>query len=139
VPHSKIIILTAFENDEYVVGTLSSGVYAYLLKNTSDETVVQTVRRVYQGERLLTPSLMDKVLRQFETLAKSHAHREHDLGDDELAVLALIAEGASIQEIGAKVYCSERTVKRRIEGIVTKLGVRNRSQAVAHAIKSGLI
>lgn len=138
-PHVKIIILTAYDNEEYILGAFKAGVYAYLLKNSSDETVVETIRLVQQGKRLLSPSLMDQVLRQLHTLAQAHANLEHALSQDELDVLARIASGATNEDIARETHWSERTVKRKIEEIVTKLGARNRTQAVAIAIREGLI
>jgi len=138
-PQVKIIILTAYDNDEYVLGAFRAGAYAYLLKNSSDETVVETIRLVQQGRRLLSPSLMDQVLRQLHLLAQAHASREHKLSQDEVHVLARIANGATNGEIASEIHWSERTVKRKIEEITAKLGARNRAQAVAIAIKEGLI
>jgi two-component system response regulator DevR len=138
-PEAKIIILTAFDSDEYVLGALRAGACAYLLKSTSDETVVEAIRLVHQGKRLLSPSLVDKVLRQFQTFATTHARHQSGLSEQELRVLELIAQGATNKEISEEMYWSERTVKRRIEEITAKLEARNRAQAVAAAIKRGLI
>lgn len=138
-PQVKIIILTAYDNEEYILGAFRAGVYAYLLKNSSDETVVETIRLVHQGKRLLSPSLMDQVLRQLHILAQAHTNREHELSQDERLVLARIANGATSEEIAREIHWSERTVKRKIEEIVAKLGARNRTQAVAIAIREGLI
>jgi DNA-binding NarL/FixJ family response regulator len=138
-PQVKIIILTAYDNDEYVLGAFRAGAYAYLLKNSSDETVVETIRLVQQGRRLLSPSLMDQVLRQLHILAQAQASGEHKLSQDEVHVLAQIANGATNEEIAREIHWSERTVKRKIEEIAIKLGARNRAQAVAIAIKEGLI
>jgi two-component system, NarL family, response regulator DevR len=139
VPEAKIIILSAFDNKEYVLETLRAGAYAYLLKNTSDETVVEAIRAVHQGKHLLAPSLMDTVLKHFEILSQVATSHEVGLTDQEIHVLKLLADGASSREIGEKLYWSERTVKRRVEEIIEKLGARNRAEAVAHAIKKGII
>jgi DNA-binding NarL/FixJ family response regulator len=138
-PQVKIIILTAYDNEEYILGAFRAGAYAYLLKNSSDETVVETIRLVQQGRRLLSPSLMDQVLRQLHILAQAHASREHKLSQDEVHVLARIANGATNEEIAREIHWSERTVGRKIEEITVKLGARNRAQAVAIAIREGLI
>jgi len=138
-PGAKIIILTAFDDDEYVVDALRAGVHGYLLKNTSDETVVDTIRQVHQGVRLLSPTLMDTVLKQFETLAQTHARQQSGLSEEELEMLGLIAQGATTKEIGAHMHWSERTVKRRVEEVIARLDAKNRAEAVAQAIKSGLI
>lgn len=138
-PEAKIIILTAFDDDEHVSDALRAGVHAYLLKNTSDETVVDAIRQVHQGVRLLSPTLMDTVLGQFETLAQTHARQQSGLSEEELAMLGLIAQGATTKEIGAHMHWSERTVKRKVEEVINRLGAKNRAEAVAQAIKSGWI
>jgi DNA-binding NarL/FixJ family response regulator len=138
-PEAKIIILTAFENDEYVLGALRAGAHAYLLKSSSDETVVETIQLVHQGKRLLSPALMDKVLQQFEALAKAHARQESGLSETDLRALELIAQGATNAEIAEEMYWSERTVRRIIGEIMAKLDAKNRAEAVAQAFKRGLI
>jgi len=138
-PQIKIIILTAYNNEEYVLGAFRAGAYAYLLKNSLNETVVETIRLVHQGRRMLSPSLMDQVLRQLHTLAQAQASHERQLSPDDIRVLALIANGATNEEIAREVHWSESTVKRRIEEIMATLGARNRAQAVSIATKEGLI
>ena len=138
-PQAKIIILTAYDNEEYILGAFRAGAYAYLLKNSLDETVVETIRLVQQGRHLLSPSLMDQVLRQFHVLAQAHVSREHELSQDDVQVLGLMANGATTEEIANEIHWSESTVKRKVEEIAAKLGARNRTQAVAIALKEGLI
>jgi DNA-binding NarL/FixJ family response regulator len=138
-PAARIIILTAFDNDEYLVGALSTGAYAYLLKNSSNETIVETIRLVHQGKRLLSPALIDPVLRQLQALTKAHVSHEAHLSEEELKAMRLVANGATNEEIAKEMYWSERTAKRKTEEIIAKLGARNRAQAVAEAIKKGLI
>lgn len=138
-PDAKIIILTAFDNDEYLVGALRAGAYAYLLKNSSNKMVVETIRLVHEGKHLISPSLIDPMLRQFQTLAKAHTRRESQLSDEELQAIRLIANGATNEEIARDMFWSERTLQRKVEEIIAKLGARNRSQAVAEAIRKGLI
>lgn len=138
-PKAKIIVLTAYDRDEYAFGALRAGAYAYLLKSTSDETLVESIRLVHQGKHLLSPALMDTVLQQFQILAEAHARCESGLSEQELRALELIAQGASNREISKEMYWSERTAKRKAQGIMDKLGARNRAQAVAEAIKRGLI
>jgi DNA-binding NarL/FixJ family response regulator len=138
-PEAKLIFLTAYEDEEYLLRAFRAGAYAYLLKNTSDETVVETIRMVHQGRRLLSPSLVDPLLRQFQVLARSSPKNEITLSEKELTVLKLVAQGATNEEIAKEVYWGERTVKRIVEEIVGKMGARNRTQAVAEAVKRGLI
>lgn len=138
-PTIRIIALTAFENEDYVIRAMQAGAYAYLLKNTSDETVVEAIRLAHQGKRTLSPALMDGVLRQFHLLAQAQAHADSSLSDKEIQVLRLIAQGATNEEIAQQIHWSERTVKREIEDVMTKLGARNRAQAAAEAIRRGII
>lgn len=138
-PNSKVIILTAYDNDDYIQGALRAGAYAYVLKKSPGETIVETIRQVYQGKRLLSPELMDRVLQQFQDLAQIKAKYESGLVEDEVKVLALMAQGATIEEIAKAMFWGERTVRRKIDEIIVKLGVKNRTQAVAEAIKKGLI
>jgi two-component system, NarL family, response regulator DevR len=136
-PDAKIIMLTAFDNDEYLLGALTAGAYAYLLKNSANETIIETIRLVHQGKRLLSPAQVDPVLRQFQVLAR--AHLRNNLSDEELNLMRLIAGGATGEKIAKEMSCSERTAKRRVEEVIVKLGARNRAQAVSEAIKRGLI
>jgi two-component system, NarL family, response regulator DevR len=138
-PDAKVIILSAFDHDQHVYGALRAGAYAYLLKSTSDETLIETIRQVMQGKRLLSPELMDGVLRHFHTLANVHAQQQANLSREEIQALELVAEGLTNEEIAGKMFWSERTVNRKLEEIMQKLDVRNRVQAVAEAIKRGLI
>ncbi len=79
------------------------------------------------------------MLRQFHVLAQSHANREHELSQEDVRVLGLMANGATTEEIAKETHWSESTVKRKVEEISAKLGARNRTQAVAIALKEGLI
>jgi DNA-binding NarL/FixJ family response regulator len=138
-PMAKIMILTAHDNEEYVLRALRHGVHAYLLKSASDDTLVDSIRQVYTGAHLLSPTLVGAVILEFQTLAKCHARHEVDVSEQELEVLVLLAEGATNAEISEKTYLSERTVKRKVQEILDKLGARNRTQAVVEAINKGLI
>ena len=138
-PQAKIIILTAYEDDEYLVGALQAGAHGYLLKSTSHETLTEAIRKAHAGRRVLSPSLVDGVLRQFEELAKESLVSQSGLSESELEILRLLAEGAGNKEMAEKLYWSEATVKRKIGDILAKLGVSNRAHAVAEAVKRGLI
>lgn len=139
VPDAKTIFLSAFDNKEFVFEAFRAGAYAYLLKNISDETVVETVRAVHQGKHMLQPDLVDGVLEQFEALSQLAIRYESGLTDQDLDVLKLIAEGTTSREIGNALHWSERTVKRKVEEIIEKLGAKNRAEAVAQAMKKGII
>ncbi len=138
-PQAKVIALTAYEDEQYIFSALRAGAYAYLLKSTSDEILVNTIRGVNKGERLLSPALMDRVLQRFQVLAQDHVRQKSGLSGEELKVLGLIAQGATNEEIAKQMYWSERTAKRKVEEIISRLNAKNRVQAVAEAIRKGLI
>lgn len=138
-PQAKIIILTAYEDDEYLIGALQAGAHGYLLKSTSHEILTEAIRNAHAGRRVLSPSLVDGVLRQFESLAKESLVSQSGLSESELEILRLLAEGATNKKMAERLYWSEVTVKRKIGDILSKLGVSNRAHAVAEAVRRGLI
>jgi DNA-binding NarL/FixJ family response regulator len=138
-PAARIIILTTYEDDEYLVRAMGNGVHGYLLKSVSDECVAEAIRTVQRGERLVTPVLMNKALNQLARLSQTQARVEVGLADGELPILRLLAQGATNKEIARQLFVSERTVKRRVQDILRKLGVSHRTQAVSEATKRGLI
>lgn len=138
-PEIKVIILSTYDEDEFLFGALRAGAEGYLLKSASPEVLASAIRQVGSGERLLSPTLVSKVMREFQDLAKDKARAESGLTDQELEVLRMIAAGATNKEIAEKVFWSEVTVKRKVQDILEKMGVANRAQAVAEAAKRGLL
>ncbi len=138
-PQVKIIILTTYDDDRYLNEALQAGAHGYLLKDTSRKFLVDSIRQVYNGQRLLSPDLVDQVLHNYEAMAKKVAHYEYGLTDNELLVLREISEGSSIKDIAQKIHLSEATIKKRMQDILDKMGVAHRTQAVAEAIRKGLI
>jgi DNA-binding NarL/FixJ family response regulator len=138
-PSARIIILTTYDDDEYLAKAIGGGAHAYLLKSASDETVAEAIRAVYRGERLVTPSLMGKVLGQLEALSKANLRAESRLSDAELQILKLMEKGATNRDIARQLFLSERTVKRRVQDVLKKLSVPTRAQAVIEASKRGLL
>lgn len=135
----KVIILTTYEQDEYVTGALGAGVDGYLLKTASSEELVDAIRCVNAGKRLLANDLVDEVMKQFESVFREKDRLKAGLTLEELEMLQLVASGATNKEIGEKMCWSEITVKRRLQDIAHKLGASDRTQAVAQAIRRGLI
>lgn len=138
-PAIRVIILTTFDDDEYLFGALRAGAEGYLLKSASQESLADAIRQVGRGERLLSPHLVGKMMREFRDLAKDKVRLDSGLTDQELAVLRMIAAGATNKEIAEKLFWSEVTVKRKVQDILEKMGVANRAQAVAEAGKRGLL
>jgi len=138
-PETRIIILTTYDDEEYLFGALQVGAHAYLLKDVSLDTLPAAIRAIHRGERLLSPLLVDKVLREFQNLATEKLRRDAGLSEAELAILRRIADGATNREIAQEFYWSEVTVKKKVQEILDKLGAVNRTQAVVIAIRKGLI
>jgi len=138
----RILILTTFDLDEYVYAALQSGAAGFLLKDTSPEQLVAAVRTVVVGDALLAPSITRRLVERF-----ARPQPTADVAPDALAaltpreteVLRLVARGMSNAEIAAELVVTEATVKTHVAGVLGKLGLRNRAQAVVFAYESGLI
>ncbi len=138
-PAIKVIILSTYDDDEFLLGALRAGAEGYLLKSASAQLLASAIRQVGRGERLLSPTLVGKVMREFQELAKEKSRSDSGLTNQELQVLQMIAGGSTNKEIAEKLYWSEVTVKRKVQDIFEKMGVANRAQAVAEAAKRGLL
>ena len=136
---SRVIILTSYDDGGYLREAAQAGVHGYLLKSASAEVLADAIRAVHKGEWRLSPALAGKALQQLEVFSRVHAQSEAGLSDQELQLLQLIAEGATTHDMARALYLSERTVKRKIQDVLDKLGATNRAQAVAEALKRGLL
>jgi DNA-binding NarL/FixJ family response regulator len=139
-PDVKVVILTTFEQDDYIFGALSAGASGFLLKRTSPEELLAAIHTVAAGDSLLSPSVTRIVL---ERLARQPAPRVAggavaDLTPREREVLGLVARGLSNGEIAAALVIEETTVKTHVKRILGKLGLRDRIQAVIFAYESGI-
>jgi len=138
-PDSRVVILTTYDDDEYLFGALQAGAHAYLLKDVALDELPAVIRAVHAGQRLLSPLLVDRVLTQFQQLAEAKLLQETGLTLEEQQLLKLMADGLTNRDIAARLNFSEITVKKKVQDILEKLGVANRTQAVALAIRRGLI
>jgi two-component system response regulator DevR len=138
-PHSRIIMLTSYDDDEYLVGALQTDAQAYLLKSVSDETLVWTIRAVHRGERLISHELLDRMLRQFAQVRYQQIQQEVGLSDQDIQVLQRVAAGASNEEIAKELGWSRASIKRKVQHIFDQLGVMTRAQAAAEAVRRGLV
>ncbi len=137
----RILILTTFDPDEYVYQALRAGASGFVLKDIPPEELVAAVRTVADGGALLAPSITKRLIGQFaEHLAVDTAlsGRLELLTDQEREVLAAIARGSSNAEISEELSIGAGMVKLRVTGLLTKLGLRDRAQAVVFAYESGL-
>lgn len=142
-PGSRVIMLTTFDDDEYVFEALRNGAVGYLLKDTSAEKLHEAVRAAARGESFLQPSIAAKVLGEFARLVKlSPEHPQplpEALSPRELEILRLIATGATNRQIADHLYITEGTVKNHVTEILGKLGVTDRTQAALKARDLGLL
>jgi DNA-binding NarL/FixJ family response regulator len=147
-PDTGVIILTTFEDDEFVFGGLEAGARGYLLKDISSEEMAQAIRKVAAGEALIQPSITRKVLAEFSrlaTAAEKSANKPlqpalvEPLTEREQEVLSALANGLSNREIAQQLVITEGTVKNHVSSLITKLEVRDRTQAVLKAQELGLI
>jgi DNA-binding NarL/FixJ family response regulator len=136
-PDAKILMLTSFDDREYVTGALRAGAHGYVLKSISDETLVSAIRAVFFGERVLSPQVLDQMI-QHLTPVNSEAEFVN-LTQDERDIMRLLANGASNAEIASELYMSETTVKRKLQEVFEKLSVHSRAQAAAEAVRRHLI
>jgi NarL family two-component system response regulator YdfI len=135
-PEVEIVILTTYDDDENIVRGLRAGARGYLLKDTGRKVLFEAIRAAARGESLLPSAVIDRVVAH---LAEPQPAEAKPLSDREQEVLVLLAQGAANKEIAAHLYITERTVKAHVTSIFNKLGVNSRTEAVAVAIRSGLL
>lgn len=133
---ARVLVLTTFEVDEYVFEAMRSGASGFVLKRVPPPELIEAVRIVSSGESLLFPSSTRAVIERF---SGGGAYELPDLTEREQDVLRELARGRSNQEIAAGLFVSVETVKSHVASILTKLGVRDRTQAVIVAYESGFV
>jgi len=147
-PGVRVLALTTFDGDEEVFAALRAGALGYLLKDTSGERLVEAVLAAARGESVLEPSVAAKVVARVAALPdddRGEPHRPGQAGPAvplsarELEVLRYVAEGRSNREIAAALYVTEGTVKNHVTSVLTKLDVRDRTQAALRAHALGLV
>jgi len=137
-PAVRFIVLTTYDNDEYIFKGIEAGARAYLLKDAPREDLFKAVRAVHRGESLIHPTVASKVLDRFATLSRQ-AQPPELLSEREMEVLRLMATGAANKTIAAQLCISESTVKTHVQSIFQKLDVNDRTEAVTHALQRGII
>jgi DNA-binding NarL/FixJ family response regulator len=140
---SRILILTTFDLDDYVYDALCAGASGFLLKDATAERLFDAVRVVAAGEALLAPAVTRRLISEFARLRPRQdtpsAAALAALTPRETQVLRLVAEGLSNLEIAARLVVTEETVKTHVSRVLSKLGLRDRTQAVVTAYESGLV
>lgn len=138
---TRVLVVTTFERDEYVFEALRAGAAGFLLKDARPEQLVDAVRTVAAGESLLAPRVTRGVIEHFVQRpqpSEETMDRLADLTERELGVLRLVARGLSNREIAGEMFVSEATVKTHVTRVLSKLGLRSRTQAVVLAYETGL-
>jgi DNA-binding NarL/FixJ family response regulator len=143
-PECKVIVLTTFDDDDYIFDALRTGAVGYLLKDVASSRLVEAIRATARGESILEPSVAAKVIAEFTRVSSLVPSKQMEklvepLSDRELEILGLIVRGASNKEIASQLYIAEGTVKNHITHILGKLGVRDRTQAALKARELDLI
>lgn len=132
-----ILVLTVDDSDEKIFRVLQLGVAGYLLKDVNPKTLVDSIRKVYGGEPILSPAVTGKLLDQLNHT--NSAKSEYGLSERELEILTYVVHGACNRDIGKGLYISEKTVKNHLSNIFRKLEVEDRTQAALKAVKLNLV
>jgi DNA-binding NarL/FixJ family response regulator len=142
-PQARVIILTTFDDDEYVFEGLRAGALGYLLKDVSGQELAEAIRTVATGGALVEPSVARRVLAEFARLVpparQPEAGLPEPLTEREQEVLRLLSLGLTNREIAARLSLAEGTVKNYVTNVLQKLGVRDRTQAAVRARELGFI
>jgi DNA-binding NarL/FixJ family response regulator len=139
---SKVLVLTTFDLDDYVYEALQAGASGFLLKHAPARELLNAVRVVAAGDALLAPSITKRLIEDFVKSRRTERVRPAQLGvltERETEILVLIAQGLSNTEIAAHLVLAEQTVKTHVSRVLTKLGLRDRAQAVIAAYETGLV
>ena len=138
-PNIKILVLTTYDDDEWVFDAIRAGASGYLLKDTPRQKIVEAIRGTMEGKSFVDPAIAGKLLNQVASKQTQPTSILTDkLTERELGVLRLIAKGINNSEIAAQLHLSEGTVRNHVSAILEKLGVSDRTQAAVIAIQHGL-
>jgi DNA-binding NarL/FixJ family response regulator len=139
---TRVLVLTTFDLDEYVYDAIRAGASGFLLKDVTAERLFEAVRVIASGEALLAPTVTRRLIGEFAALHRPDTPPSAALASltpRETQVLRLVAEGLSNPEIAARLTVTEETVKTHVSRVLTKLGLRDRTQAVVTAYETGLV
>jgi len=141
-PGASVLVLSAYDDDDLVFDAVRAGATGYLVKDARRSEIIAAIETIYQGGTVLSPTIGRKMLDQFALLARQgggYSGSVDGLTPRQLDVLRLIAVGATNREVAAKLAVGERTVEKHVAHIYEKLGISSRNQAMAFALKRGLI
>ncbi len=137
---TRILVLTTFDDDESVYAALQAGASGFLLKEVATHELAEAIRIVAAGDSLLAPKITRRIIERFvaERPVDAELKRRELLTEREVEVLRCVAKGMTNAEIAGELFVSEATIKSHVSHILTKLGARDRAQAVAFAYEGGL-
>ena len=142
VPDTRIIVLTTFDTDELVFEAISAGAHAYLLKDSSEEEILETIKTVHSGQSRLSSKITTKVMNELrrqrpstDNTTQDNGPSDETLSEREENILALVAKGKSNREISGTVFLAEGTVKNYVSKIMEKLHVESRTELAIKALK----
>jgi two-component system NarL family response regulator len=138
-PACHIIMLTQSDSDEHLYQAIKAGASGYLLKEIAPEEIAEAIRQVASGEAVISPAMSSTLLRQFAALVAREQPSAGRLSARELEVLGLLCDGLANRDIATALFISENTVRNHVRNILEKLGLTSRMQAVAYAMREGLI
>jgi two-component system, NarL family, response regulator DevR len=139
VAHCRVIMLTSYAEDELLFAAIQAGASGYVLKRIGDNELIHAVERVSRGEGMLDPAMTATIFSEMRKATEAqHAAAFADLTPQELAVLALVAEGMTNRQIAVKLYLGEGTVRNYVSSVLAKIGVSNRAEAAAYAVKHNI-
>ncbi|MGQ9467744.1 MAG: response regulator [Anaerolineae bacterium] len=139
LPDTRVIMLTSYAEDELLFDAIEAGACGYVLKQIGSDDLIRAIEAVGRGEALLDPSVTRQVLdRVREAARKDEAAAFAELTEQELRILSLIAKGKTNREIARALYLGEGTVRNYVSSILSKLGVTNRAEAAAFAVRHNL-
>ena len=138
-PRTGVLILSAYDDDEYVFALLKAGAAGYLLKTVSGDELVRAVKAIHKGEPVLAPSIAKKVMNYFKLPDKVPVLEEDSthLSERELDIIRLAAKGLTNKDIADRLHLSYRTIEGHLRDIFNKLGVGSRTEAVLYGLKKG--
>ena len=144
-PDIKIIVLTTFDDDDYIFGALKNGASSYLLKGSSISKLSESIRIAYEDGAIMTPAVATKVINQFSHMAQGSSRLQvdkeavKDISKSEWQIIQTVGTGMSNKEIAQELSLSEGTVRNSISNILFKLGLRDRTQLAIWAVQTGAV
>ena len=138
-PDTAILILTAYDDEEYVLGLLDAGAAGYLLKSARGRDLAGAIRAIRAGESVLHPNIIARLLKRATVTVVKENKAQGLLSERESEVLRLVALGMSNKEVAEKLFLSQRTVKAHLTSVFNKLNVASRSEAIVKGLQWGLV